>query len=37
MAADMIIINGNFITFTDEKPNTNACAIKDGHILAVGD
>ena len=36
MTADMIIINGNFITFADENPNTNACAIKDGHILAVG-
>ena len=37
MTADMIIINGNFITFADENPNANACAIKDGHILAVGE
>ena len=37
MTADMIIINGNFITFADENLNTNACAIKDGHILAVGE
>lgn len=37
MTADMIILNGKVITCDDNKPNASALAIKDGHILSIGE
>ena len=37
MTADMIILNGKIITCDDNQPNASAIAIKDGHILSIGE
>ena len=37
MRADLILKNGRFFTLLPERPWTNAIAIKDGRILALGD
>lgn len=37
MTADMIILNGEVVTCDDNQPNASALAIKDGHILSIGE
>lgn len=37
MTPDMIIVNGQAITFDEAHPHANALAIKDGIILSVGE
>lgn len=37
LSPDLILNNGNIVTFWPERPRVSALACKDGHIVALGD